>query len=260
MRRSCRRSLQGGKAPEDNHHQVLLPRRYRGLPAGQDGHVGVLLRLPGPLCSLKRLRADANGHGQHVLRPLCREAGGRDQAPLAQRVREVEARLACLHPRRQAHPRPFQTQEAGQADDRPLFQVLLPGRWPRHRSQGVGEGGEPAAKPSTLGALRLCAPWGLRHGDQPGLPQAQQRHVHVRAAQAGPVGVLRQASGVAGRHPHRPAGVPHPGSTVVRLRDARGCMMHAAARCTRLRDARHPHHGCARGLPPTCHALGDEDA
>ena len=41
-----------------------------------------------------------------------------------------------------------------------------------------------------------------RHGDKPGLPHAQRRHVHVRAAQARPERVLRQAMGVARWHPH----------------------------------------------------------
>ena len=52
-----------------------------------------------------------------------------------------------------------------------------------------------------------------RHGDQPGLPHAQRRHVHVRAAQARPERVLRQALGVGGRHPHgtdRVSPVAHP--------------------------------------------------
>ena len=41
-----------------------------------------------------------------------------------------------------------------------------------------------------------------RHGNQPGLPHAQRCNVHVRAAQARPERVLRQALGVGGWYSH----------------------------------------------------------
>ena len=47
------------------------------------------------------------------------------------------------------------------------------------------------------------------HGHQQGLPDAPRGHVHVRAAQAGPFRVLRQALGAGRWHPHGADRVSH---------------------------------------------------
>ena len=79
--------------------------------------------------------------------------------------------------------------------------------------------GPPARRRSpprgSTSARTRCAPSGSSRPSraaetwQPtGLPHAQRRNVHVRAAQARPERVLRQALGVAGRYPHGADRVP----------------------------------------------------
>ena len=64
-------------------------------------------------------------------------------------------------------------------------------------------------KKQNEGAVREGSGGLQGHGYQPRLPDAPRSHVHVRAAQAGPFRVLRQALGSGGRHPHGTHRVPH---------------------------------------------------
>ena len=68
--RGDRRRLQDRAAQEQAHHQPPLSGGHRCLPAREAAHAPVLLRVPGPLPRSPRLRADPDGHGQHVLRSL----------------------------------------------------------------------------------------------------------------------------------------------------------------------------------------------
>ena len=80
--------------------------------------------------------------------------------------------------------------------------MLLRGGRERRAGQDVLQGCEQAPERAAMGAVRAGPRGQSRHGDQPGLPHAKRRHVHVRAAQARVERILRQALGVAGRHPH----------------------------------------------------------
>ena len=108
----------------------------------------------------------------------------------------------------QPRARLVQAREAGHPGNRPLKQVLLRGGRDRRAGEGVLQGCQQAPERAALGAVRAGPRGEPRHGNQPGLPHAQRRHVHVRAAQARPERVLRQALGVGGRHPHGADRVP----------------------------------------------------
>ena len=90
-----------------------------------------------------------------------------------------------------------------------MQQVLLRGGRGCRAGEGVLQGCEQAPERAALGAIRAGSRGQSRHGNRQGLPHAQRRHVHVRAAQARPERVLRQALGVGGRHPHGAHRVPH---------------------------------------------------
>ena len=78
-----------------------------------------------------------------------------------------------------------------------------------HRQgEGVLQGSQQAAERDASGAFRAGPCGRSGRGCQPRLPNAGRRNVHVRAAQARSERVLRQALGVAGRHPHGATGVP----------------------------------------------------
>ena len=83
-----------------------------------------------------------------------------------------------------------------------MQQVLLRGGRDQRAGQDVHQGCQQAPERAALGAVRAGPRGQSRHGDQPGLPDAKRRHVHLRAAQARVERVLRQALGVGGRHPH----------------------------------------------------------
>ena len=109
----------------------------------------------------------------------------------------------------QPDTRLVQAREGGHPRYRPLQQVLLSrgrGRW---AGQDVFQGRQQEAEWAALGAVRESSGGVPRHGHQPGLPDAPGSHVHVRAAQAGPFRILRQALGVGGRHPHGANRVPY---------------------------------------------------
>ena len=101
-----------------------------------------------------------------------------------------------------------QAREVGHPGNRPLQQVLLRGGRGFRAGQGILQGCEQAPERAALAAVRSGPRGQSRHGDKPGFPHAQRRHVHVRAAQARPERVLRQALGVGGRHPHEAPRVP----------------------------------------------------
>ena len=89
--------------------------------------------------------------------------------------------------------------------------MLLRGGRDRRAGQDVLQGCQQAPERAALGAVRAGPRGQSRHGDQPGLPNAQRFHVHVRATQARAECLLRQALGVGGRHPH---GAPRVSPTV----------------------------------------------
>ena len=102
----------------------------------------------------------------------------------------------------QPRARSVQAREAGHPGHRVVQQVLLRGRRGGRAGEGVLQGRQQAPEHPSLGEVRASPRGPARHGNQPGLPHAQRRDVHVRAAQARPERVLRQALAVAGRHPH----------------------------------------------------------
>ena len=102
----------------------------------------------------------------------------------------------------QPRARPVQAREAGHLRHRPVQQVLLHGGQGYRAGEGLLQGGQQAPKRDARRAVRAGPRGQPRHGNQPGLPHAQRRDVHLRAEQARPERVLRQALGVAGRHPH----------------------------------------------------------
>ena len=108
----------------------------------------------------------------------------------------------------QPRARFIQAREGGHQWYRTLQQVL-PHGGPGHRpGEGVLQGSQQAAERGAPGAFRAGPCWRSGCGGQPRLPNAGRRNVHVRAAQARSERVLRQALGVAGRHPHGATGVP----------------------------------------------------
>ena len=111
----------------------------------------------------------------------------------------------------QPRARPVQAREARHPCHRLVQQVLLRGGRGGRAGEGVFQGRQQAPEPAALGAVRASPRGPARHGDQPRLPHAQRRDVHVRAAQARPERVLRQALAVAGRHPHGADRVPPTG-------------------------------------------------
>ena len=84
----------------------------------------------------------------------------------------------------------------------PLQQVLLRRGRDQRAGQDVLQGCQQAPERAAMGAVPKSSRGLQGHGDQPGLPHAQRRHVHVRAAQARSERVLRQALGITRRHPH----------------------------------------------------------
>ena len=89
------------------------------------------------------------------------------------------------------------------------LQQVLPHKGPGHRpGEGFFQGSQQAAERDACRAFRASPCGRSGRGGQPGLPNAGRRNVHVRAAQARSERVLRQALGVAGRHPHGATGVP----------------------------------------------------
>ena len=108
----------------------------------------------------------------------------------------------------QPRARFIQTREGGYPRNRPLQQVL-PHKGQCHRpSEGLFQGGQQTPERDAFGAFRAGPCGRSGRGGQPGLPNAGRFDVHVRAAQARSERVLRQALGVAGRHPHGATGVP----------------------------------------------------
>ena len=102
----------------------------------------------------------------------------------------------------------IQAREGGNPRNRTLQQVL-PHKGPGHRpGEGFFQGSQQAAERDACRAFRASPCGRSGRGGQPGLPNAGRRNVHVRAAQARFERVLRQALGVAGRHPHGAPGVP----------------------------------------------------
>ena len=89
-----------------------------------------------------------------------------------------------------------------------MQQVLLHGGQGHRPGEGFLQGGQQAPERDARRAVRAGPRGQSRHGHQPGLPHAQRRDVHVRAAQARPERLLRQALGVAGRNPHGADRVP----------------------------------------------------
>ena len=108
----------------------------------------------------------------------------------------------------QPRARFVQVREAGYLWYRPVQQVLLHGGQGHRPGEGLFQGGQQAPERDACRAFRAGPRGQPRHGNQPGLPHAQWRDVHVRAAQAQPERILRQALGVGGRHPHGANRVP----------------------------------------------------
>ena len=85
---------------------------------------------------------------------------------------------------------------------------MLPHKGQCHRpGEGLFQGGQQTPERDALGTFRAGPCGQSGRGGQPGLPNAGRFDVHVRAAQARSERLLRQALGVAGRHPHGATGV-----------------------------------------------------
>ena len=168
----------------------------------------VLLRVPGLLLRAAGLRAHPDGHGQHVLRIFPREARGRRPAWVRGPVRGEQKAMVGLGQVEQPRAWSVQAREAGHLRHRPVQQVFLHGGQGHRPGKGLFQGGQQAPERDACRAFRAGPRGQSRHGNQPGLPHAQRRDVHVRAAQARPERVLRQALGVGGRYPHGADRVP----------------------------------------------------
>ena len=116
--------------------------------------------------------------------------------------------MAGLEQVEQPRARFIQAREGGHQWYRTLQQVLPHGGPGYRQGEGVLQGSQQAAERDASGAFRAGPCWRSGRGGQPRLPNAGRRNVHLRAAQARFERVLRQALGVAGRHPHGAAGVP----------------------------------------------------
>ena len=101
-----------------------------------------------------------------------------------------------------------QARKGGNQRHRALQQVLPRGGQSHRPGESFLQGGQQASERDASGAFRAGPRGQPRHGNQPGLPHAQRRDVHVRAAQARFECVLRQALGVGGRYPHGADRVP----------------------------------------------------
>ena len=116
--------------------------------------------------------------------------------------------MAGLGQVEQPRARFIQAREGGYPRNRPLQQVL-PHKgqchWP---GEGLFQGGQQTPERDACRAFRAGPCGRSGRGGQPGLPNAGRLDVHVRAAQARSERVLRQALGVAKRHPHGATGVP----------------------------------------------------
>ena len=154
------------------------------------------------------LRAHPDGHRQHVLRSIPREARGRHPSwatrPSSRRKRSVgwpgtsgaTASPVYSNSRRRVPSAIALCSKCYHIKD----QCHRPG-------EGVLQGSQQAAERDAFGAFRAGPCGRSGRGGQPRLPNAGRFDVHVRAAQARSERVLRQALGVAGRHPHGAARV-----------------------------------------------------